>query len=227
MNRRVHIIARKARAGITNLRLSAAPARAVLLAVVLMLGACGDWRDYETHHALMVQAHTLGQDDRWGEVTPLAREILLQEPHHPIGHFLLGTSLLRVASPALQVADGELLLALHLFTTLDVEAQQALLRPLESIYTPETFTATIYTELARLHLRIIHQAASYSIPEHILAQHLEKALEYVEAGLALDPESLTLQMMEETIQDSLSNSSQPAPRRPAPPTSADADLAAA
>lgn len=192
-----------------------------------MLGACdAAWRDFEPHHALIVQAHTLGQEERWGEVTPLAREILLQAPHHPIGHFLLGTSLLRVASPALQVADGELLLALHLFTTSDADTQHALLSPLDSIYTPETFTAAIYTELARLHLRIIHQAASYGIPDHIVAQHLEKALEFVEAGLVLDPESQTLQMMEETIQDSLGNSSQPLPRRPTPPSSPGADLAA-
>lgn len=151
------------------------------------------------NEALLIQAHTLGQEDRWGQVTPLAQTLLLQNPHHPVGHFLLGTSYARVANPFIVAAEGELNIALSSYIGLSEREQQSILGPLATIYTPETFTATIYTELARLHMRIFHQGASFRIPPQILRQHMERALLFVEDGIVLDPDSRTLQMMQETL----------------------------
>ncbi len=167
----------------------------VLLLVIL--AGCTPRSDHD--EVLLIQAHTQGQEDRWGQVTPLARILLLQHPHHPVGHFLLGTSYARVANPYIVAAEGELNIALNSFIALEEAEQQDILGPLNAIYTPETFIATIYTELARLHMRIFHQGTSYRIPPHILRQHMERALLFVEDGIVLDPNSKTLQMMQETL----------------------------
>ncbi len=171
----------------------------------LLLGVTGCWGGCRGSGAAdaLAQAYALGEKYHWQEAMPLVKGYLLAHPEDPAGHFLLGRCYLHNPVPYLMVARGELETALfHL--------QQA---PspggLTGIMSTQQLEAAIHRELARTLMRWSREALNARLPQPVVMQSLRQALDEVNKGRALDPESPLLKEMEETLKSLIEKSPSP------------------
>lgn len=143
--------------------------------------------------ALLKQAYALGEKYQWHEAMPLVKQYLLSHPEDPAGHFLLGRCYLHNAVPHLVMAKGEFETAL---ARLQPSQEQG---GLSGILTTNQLGAAIHREMARTMMRWSREAMQAGFPGPIIEEPLRQALDEVEKGLALDPDSQPLKEMAETL----------------------------
>ncbi len=163
--------------------------RGLVLLACLALGACRGADD----RALMAQACALGEEYRWEEAEPLLKRYLLAHPDDASAHFLLGRCYMHRLDPWLANADGEYRTARQLLRRTGTPGY------LEEKQPPAQFEATVYREMARVHMRRSREAFTLGVPEAVVQPELGRALEDVERGLALDPDSESLKEMQEAL----------------------------
>ncbi len=168
----------------------------------LLLGFAGCWGGCRGPAAdALAQAYALGEKYHWQEAMPLVKGHLLSHPEDPAGHFLLGRCYLHHPVPYLMVARGE-------FETALFRLQQA---PspggLAGIMTAQQLEAAIHRELARTLMRWSREALNARLPQPAIMQSLRQALDEVNKGRALDPESPLLKEMEDTLKSLIDGTS--------------------
>jgi len=154
---------------------------------------------------ILEQAYQLGEQYRWPDAKPLVRAYLLDHPDDAAAHYLWGRCYLHNSTPYLALAEGEFKTALNLFrrnNNLGILAEH---------FNPSQFEAALHRETARVYMRWIHEAEQQGLPAALVRTRLERALDEVRQGRALDPDSTVLKEMEQTLEGYLAPS--PIPRR--------------
>jgi tetratricopeptide (TPR) repeat protein len=173
---------------------------------VLLAAAIAGCRGGERHD-LIAQAHALGAQWRWEEAQPLVKAYLIQHPEDPSGHFLLGRTYLHQQPPYLTMAEGEFETALALFR------KRGDCGGLAEALPGAEFESAVHREIARAQLRWAYEAMRVGIPFSRIRPRLEKALDNVQQGRALTPDSEPLAEMEQLLRAYLEHPDSP----PSPP----------
>lgn len=165
---------------------------------------------------VLIQAYQLGEQYRWPEAKPLIRAYLLDHPDDAPAHYLWGRCYLHNSTPYLALAEGEFKTALNLFR------RNHDLGVLAAYLEPQEFEAVLHRETARVYMRWVHEAMQQSMPAPLIRSQLERALDEVRQGRALDPDSKALKEMEQTLEGYFAPS--PEPRRMPEPAAPSHDL---
>ena len=161
-----------------------------VLCVVTVLAGCGTKTGSDT----LLKAYDLADSLHWTAAEPYIRSYLLEHPEDPGAHYLWGLYYLHGPDTWPGPAEGEFLFALDL---IEREGGAGALGSFLDVPQLATFC---HRELARIQLQEIHRELAGKVNRRRLRYHLERALEHVEAALALTPGAEGMEELREALQ---------------------------
>lgn len=153
---------------------------------------------------------------RWDEAIPLLNRHLLDFPNdahrNAAAHFFLGQAYLFGSDPYLPVAQGELELALAMFT------QNGRKSPIEE-FSDTYFELRCHLELAKVHLSTLSVAISLRAPQWMLRAALDKCRDEAEKARRVAPDSSDVAQLDRMLRDFAKQIEEPRlqPAKPAMP----------
>lgn len=175
----------------------------LVTAITMIFSACG--KPGPDADAMAAEIYALGQQSKWAETMPMAKELALAYPGHAGAHYLLGKAYLHRAEPHLVQATGEFK------TALSLQQRTGKHDAAPWAKTESEFLLAVHRDLALVHFRWIREAMGLNLPTEAIRAKLLAAKEQVDAGLAQDPNDSFLNEMRVTIDEYLAGPFKAAP----------------